>query len=94
MTTQHEEAVRLAEKHGATAKRIFGNQQDLSMSAWQLATLVAEVRSESLATEPEIPADIKGRFQSELFWRGVYAMRDAIKAKYQAPSAQESSDAD
>tara|TARA_B100000749_G_scaffold273372_1_gene256245 strand:- start:4018 stop:4323 length:306 start_codon:yes stop_codon:yes gene_type:complete len=26
----------------------------------------------------ETPSDIKGRFQSELFWRGVYAARDAL----------------
>lgn len=26
----------------------------------------------------EAPSDIKGRFQSELFWSGVYAARDAL----------------
>jgi hypothetical protein len=50
-----------------------------------LAALIADVRRQDRNTvdmiEMSTPDDIKGRFQSELFWRGAYAMRDAIRAK-------------
>lgn len=43
----------------------------------------AEAMEECAKVEPEILGEIKGRFQSEIFWRGVLAMKDAIRAMMQ-----------
>jgi len=32
----------------------------------------------ALAETVKVPSKLKGRFESELFWTGVYAMRDAL----------------
>ena len=83
MTTEHEEAVKLAEKHGG----VFGHGSEklYIFSEPKIATLIADVRREERAKVDKIemptPDDIKGRFQSELFWKGAYAMREAIRAR-------------
>ena len=32
----------------------------------------------AVAETVKVPSKLKGRFESELFWTGVYAMRDAL----------------
>lgn len=87
MTPEHEEAVRLAEKHGASVGGHPAYEQPLYIVAApsELAALIADVRWQAMgAVEgavPDEPPELKGRFQAELFWRGAYLMRDAIRAR-------------
>lgn len=90
MTIEHEEAARLAEQFGAqrtTYRNLVYTSAGLVISEGNFTAMLKKYRSQIIEEilvstgELKTPPDIKGRFQSELFWRGAYAMRDAIRAR-------------
>jgi hypothetical protein len=62
-----------------TFRRVYGQPNTPSDTAPAVDSV--QVDYKAMAEAVAAPDSIKGRFASELFWQGVYAMRDALTAQ-------------